>query len=559
MMSPKAEALFKLASSKNWRMRNMHQIYPEETDAICPYIRRFEQEEFARQRHTRNIIPKVRKIGYSTELVLSNGDDCLFTPGMHCAIVDFKEKDAWKKLDIFRTSWQNGPKHPNALIAEMWRGIHQKLKLVIDNAGCMEWSNGSRFEAGMSFMGGTPKRLHVSEFGPLAAQRPHDAIKVRRGSFAAVPKSGIIDVETTMEGGKFGECYALFEKGLQSRNLKELSQLHWKFHFHPWMKHPHYDLPGMEPQHEETKKYFASLAEAGISVPLSRQAWYEVTADTQGGDMFTQYPSTESECVNAPVAGAVYAIMTDIRAKGQIGLTFECDPAAPMVTSWDIGISDFMSGWLFQKTMKYLVHDWCEAEGEDALWVAKQIVGWKKLFPKVLRWRHCFPHDAGTRSPNDKQTFMHHIAKHLKRLCADERLPYVDGECVCIQRTNDRWKGIQYARKTILPKAIFHARTERQRYSVTRAKMPSGVTCLESYRKAPPSTSGSLHEEPVHDMYSHSADAFRCFAEADMRGVVDASYISIDREERELESDAGISILADRESSGGRLAGLFGG
>jgi len=64
-------------ASKDWRMRNMQQILPED-DAdgkMVPLTLRGEQEQLLAERHYRNFIPKARKLGMSTFIVLDNADE----------------------------------------------------------------------------------------------------------------------------------------------------------------------------------------------------------------------------------------------------------------------------------------------------------------------------------------------------------------------------------------------------------------------------------------------------------------------------------------------------
>ena len=39
------------------------------------------------------------------------------------ANIDFKEADAFAKLNIARTAWDKGPEHPNAMIAGIWKTL----------------------------------------------------------------------------------------------------------------------------------------------------------------------------------------------------------------------------------------------------------------------------------------------------------------------------------------------------------------------------------------------------------------------------------------------------
>lgn len=295
--------LLKRLTNKAWRMANMYQIVSvleDGTSKIIPFVPRPEQERFYRERHTRNIVPKARKYGMSTAIVLDYADDCMFArPGfpVHAAHVDYRDSDAKKKLEIVKTAWDYGPKHPNPAIAELWNGLHITNPLTTRNDHELQWTNGSKQQASTSFMGGTPSRMHISEFGPLAAQFPEKAAKLKRGTFNAVPLGGTFDIETTMEGGAFGDCYAIFDEARKKMGQK-LLVTDWKLFFIPWMSHPDNRLVGQKPKKESTLTYIEEIRQKyGVTADDEQWAWYEGIFAVQKWDMFTQHPTVIDECL----------------------------------------------------------------------------------------------------------------------------------------------------------------------------------------------------------------------------------------------------------------------
>ena len=118
-----SEELFDLLKDREWRLNNLYVILINGGPAA--FVPRPEQLEYRHNRHARNFIPKARKLGVSTEVVLENGDDCVFNPNFKAAIIDETEPAAWEKLEIFRFAWVNGPKHPDPKIAALWLLIHE--------------------------------------------------------------------------------------------------------------------------------------------------------------------------------------------------------------------------------------------------------------------------------------------------------------------------------------------------------------------------------------------------------------------------------------------------
>ena len=495
------QALAKCLKDREWRLHHLYLILDEEKN-MEPFVLRQEQESFLTNRHNRNIVPKARKLGMSTLIVIEYLDDCIWNPNRLNSHIDRTRDDAEAKLDIARFAWDKGPSHPNPGIAQIWKDLHQANPRIVDNGGEMSWHNGSSQQAAISLTGKTPLRLHISEYGPIAAQEPARAAEIKRGSINSVPINGIIDIETTMEGGPFGECYEIFSEALESAN-KPLSQVEWRMHFFPWFHHPSYKLEGRKPEQTKTIEYFAKLQEQhSLTIPLERQAWYELTWKTQRENMWSQFPSTPAECVQVATAGRIYDYMTTIRLNGRVR-EFDHERSYPIITGWDIGVSDYMSGWAVQFAAKEVnwLH-WWEGEGCGAVDVVNVIRGWEALFGQKMAL-NLFPHDANHRDKGSAKTFTDTLR--------DAGLASTTLRVIPI--TSDVWMGINYVRD-LLPKSWFHQRCDQPRVMPNGSKSPSGVACLENYRKKPDASSGTISEIPVHDRTSHTADAARTIGEA---------------------------------------------
>lgn len=62
---------------------------------------------------------------------------------------------------------------------------------------------------------------------PIAAQFPGRAAEIQRGSINSVEPEEIIDIETTMEGGRAGLCYHYFKLAKDAVG-KDLSMADWR-------------------------------------------------------------------------------------------------------------------------------------------------------------------------------------------------------------------------------------------------------------------------------------------------------------------------------------------
>lgn len=486
-----------------WRLGNLYQIRPEEGGAVQPYVMRPEQLEFAKGRHGRDIIIKTRKLGFSTHEELEMLDECLTRPNVLCAVVDLTQAKAEDKLDIARVAYVAGPHHPDPAIAAIWRGIHRRVKIVKDNGRELAFSNGSRIEAGVTFRGGTPQRLHLSEFGPVAAENLRRAAEIVSGAIAAVPATGKILIETTYKGGRYGHCYRLCKLAMD-RVGQPLAPLDWDFWFFAWYEHPNYVLPARRVLNAETIAYRDKLrTDYGIELAPERWAWWEATKAVQGDAMAQEFPSTAEEVFTAKVAGQIYPVMARLRAEGRLSKPLAVENGPPLFTCWDIGISDRMAGWLVQFVGRdVLIHRWESFDGQGAQAVADTIRRWEQQTGRPIH-QHFLPHDADNRGAGSGLTFRQHL----------EACGIVPRSIVVVPRTVNIWVGISAVR-AMLQRAWFDVSCDRETKLPDGTPLPSGVGCLEGYRTKKPGPSGEQQDMPLHDLTSHSADALRTLAEA---------------------------------------------
>lgn len=498
-----------LIADKLWRLDNLYLIRPEEGGAVIPYRMRPEQREFAENRHGRDIIIKTRKLGFSTHEELDMLDDCLTRPNIHCAVVDLTQAKAEDKLDIARAAYLQGPQHPDPAIALIWKEIHKRVRIVKDNGGELAFSNGSRIEAGVTFRGGTPQRLHLSEFGPVACENVRRAAEIVSGAIAAVPATGKILIETTYKGGRYGHCYRLCKLAMDKVG-QPLDALDWDFWFFAWWEHPNYVLPARRVLNAETIAYRDKLkAEHGIELSPERWAWWEATKAVQGDAMAQEFPSTAEEVFTARVPGQIYPIMAKLRAEGRLSRSLAVEHGPPLYACWDIGISDEMAGWLVQFCARdVLIHRWESFTGLGAQGVADTVRRWEQETGRPVH-QIFLPHDANNRGAGSALTFKQHL----------EACGLRPHSLVVVPRTQNVWVGISAVRG-LLARAYFDQSCDRKVMLSDGTPLPSGVGCLEGYRTKPPGPSGQQMEMPLHDVCSHSADAIRTLVEAAGHGLL---------------------------------------
>lgn len=517
-MQSEIAALEAKLSDKNWRLENLYQIRDKDGQ-IIPFNPNPEQKRYFKNRHNRNFVPKARKLGMSTGIVIDYLDTCLFPPvgedgkpvQVEVGHVDLREPDAFKKLAMAKLAWDKGPAHKKPEIAQLWNLIHESNPMVRSSDGLLSWSNGCRQEAGVSFTGTTPLRLHMSEYGPISARFPGKATELKRGAMNAVPSTGIIDIETTMEGGQFGECYKIF-KLAQSCEGKPLSRLDWKLHFYPWWTHEDYQLEGLEPTVGAILDYFAKIEkDHGIKLSPARMAWYEKIAALNGEEVYQQFPTTVEEVDRQIVPGQIFPQMKTVRHEGRV-TAFNPDRGYPIFTSWDLGSSDNSAGWVIQPAGKaHNILDWCCGEGVGAAGVAEVIREWESRHGALAG--HFIPHDAEITDKGSGKTFVAQLVE-----CGIPR-----EKITVVPRIPDKWVGIEEVRR-ILPNCWFHVRADQPvKSGLDAAELPGGVGRLEGYRKKLDRSTNILADVIVKDICDHTADALRTYAEALSRDLVVAN------------------------------------
>lgn len=371
--------------------------------------------------------------------------------------------------------------------------LKQAMPLERDSASELLFAhNSSSIRVATSMRSGTIHRLHVSEFGKICAKFPDKAVEVVTGSIPAVPKSGVLIVESTAEGQE-GEFYEIAQR---SKRLSEqgstLTERDYRFHFSPWWKAPEYTL---DPLHviitEKDERYFSEVESVvGRKLSDGQRAWYVATRESDfSGDhakMWQEYPSHPDEAFQVSTEGCYYAEqLTAVRAKGRICRVPELPQ--PVNTFWDIGQSDLTAIWFHQQLgPEHRFIRYYEASGEDLRHFIKYLQDTGYLWG-----RHYLPHDASHKRLSDTNRSTVEMLEGLG-LANIEVVP----------RITDIMTGIQQTRAA---------------FSVTwfdEAGCAPGLKRLQNYKKQWNSTIGAWRTEPMHDDNSNGADAFRQFAQA---------------------------------------------
>lgn len=220
--------------------------------------------------------------------------------------------------------------------------------------------------------------------------------------------------------------------------------------------------------------------ETGVFTPEQlegeRQEYITDHGEAEGGALFQQEYMVSYD---AAVIGAYYAgEMAKARQEGRIGRV-PYEPAAPVETWWDLGISDTMAIWFAQRVGREVrLIDYYQANGQGLAHYAKVLQDKPYVYG-----RHIGPHDIEVRELGTGQSRLE-VAKLLGiKFEIAPNLPVQDG--------------IDAARR-ILGRCWFD-----------EANCEQGIAALQHYRKAYDEKNRVFRPTPLHDWASHPADAFR--------------------------------------------------
>lgn len=500
------KSLIKALSNKWYRLNSLYKI-KDKSGKVRTFKPNKQQRQRLSERHCRDIILKARQLGFTTFEMIDSLDDCLWTENFSVGCIAHSLVDA---QDIFR----NKIKFAYDQISQSpdWRSIFKLIGLKLtgtksDKGDSYVFDNGSSIRVATSYRGGTLQRLHVSEFGKICRKYPDKAQEIVTGAFEAVGMGGQVTLESTAEGreGYFFDFCTIAQRLRDAGKIP--SEMDWKFHFFPWWDEPAYTLDAtgvIVPSW--LLEYFEGLSAKGVKTTKEQQAWYTKKAETLKDDMQREYPSTPEEAFAQNIDGAYFAKqMANIRSKGMITTRVKYNNELPVITAWDLGMSDAMS-IVFAQVVGREVHiiDYLEHSGEGLAYYAAELK--KKGY---IYGAHYGPHDLAVRELGS--------GKSRRETAAGFGINFE-----VVKRIENHAEGIEACRQ-FLPICWFAECASEGNGDATvdaegKAKKIVGVDrlidCLDSYRKDWDDKLGVYKTTPRHDWASHGAKAFETLARA---------------------------------------------
>lgn len=452
---------------------------------VLPFVPNRAQRRLIARLWHRNIILKARQLGFTTLICILWLDHALFNEHQRCVIVA-QDKD--KAVEIFRDK----VKFAYESLPEALRAARP---VKTNKADELLFSNNSSIRVSTSARGGTPHRLHISEYGKICAKYPDKAEEIITGTLPAVPLQGIVVIESTAEGQE-GDFYDKTKRAIASAQQgKVLTPRDYRIHFFPWWQEPGYVLDGDVLITEADQLYFLEVEAATGTVLLPEQRrWYVATRESDfGGDperMWQEYPSTAKEAFQVSTEGCYYAVqLATARKQGRI-TRVPWTPGVGVNTFWDIGSTDGTAIWLhqrvgFENRWIGFIEGWCEPYEHFIQELQKLKYTWDT---------HYLPHDAG------------HKRQQGTKVCS----PYdelsamaIGGSWIVVDAVDDVLHGIQKTREQFAT------------YYFDEQACAKGLVHLGNYRKTWNRAKGAWNSNVPRkvDGHSEAADAIRQHAQ----------------------------------------------
>lgn len=473
-----AEAKRKL-SNREWRLDNLYYIR-DETGQKIPFVRNEAQRAYTAKAHYRDVIPKARKLGFSTYIAILILDDSIFRRGTVSGIVDLTMDDAEQKLKIIKYAYEALP-----------QDIRDGVRLKIDNQAELEWTNGSRVSVGTSYRGGTPFNLHVSEYGKISVNSPDKAREIKTGGIQAVPLGGKVWIESTAHGTS-GEFYDMVKRA-QDRELlpAPLNPLDFRSHFYGWWIKKSYRLPtNSVTLTQELLAYFEELKTKykikldGQQAAFYAQKYFELGPD----DVKQEFPSVSDELFYNSLQGTYFKNeINRARREGRIGLSLPHDPTRSVYTAWDIGENMTSIWWIQTDGVRHRWIDYHEEEG-GSIQSAAAVIDRKRIERGFIYAKHFGPHDIENRDWGNNSKTRYSTALELGI------------KFTVVPRVQVKADSIEAMRRVLNLSWFDHEHCA------------VGVQRLEEYRKKWNKTLGVFMSDPLEDIASHGSDAGQQYA-----------------------------------------------
>lgn len=473
-------------SSKLWRLNNCYTIIDKHGNKIPFKMNLAQHIVYAASRgHSRLIILKSRQQGISTFWLICFFDDAMFVPNLSIGLMAQGTDEAATLLERTKLLWDNV--HPR---------IKSRLNRMLDKDNLKEFSfnNNSKIFIRVSFRSTTLQRLHISEFGKIANNYPQRAKETKTGTLQALAKGMLGVIESTAEGRNMFKY--MWDEAVRVEALgKGYAAKDFKPVFLSWLDDPDCTEPVDQEIPEVAQKYFDKLEDL-LKRTLTREQknFWVVQYRELLEDIYQEYPATPAEAFTAVRDGTYYnkLYLTKVVERQRLvpGLY---DPNLATDVYFDLGVDDYFVVQYVQHYaggIRIVKEHW--GQGKNIAYYLQLVVD--SGIP-IRYW--VFPHDIAARELGYGKGG---VAVSRKQIVAN----YLRDECgisptILVCSRSSIADGIE-AVKAMLEHLWIDPECE---YT---------ILCLQNYSKEWDAKLEVWRDEPVHDEYSHGADALRLIA-----------------------------------------------
>jgi len=210
-----------------------------------------------------------------------------------------------------------------------------------DNTKEFSFSNGSTIFIRVSFRSTTLQRLHISEMGKIANNSPKRAKEVKTGTLQALAKGNTGAIESTAEGKNMFKD--MWDESVLALNSGQMTPKDFYPVFLSWVDDPDCVLDIDQAIDDEALVYFNEL-EVKIDRKLKKNQknFWVAQRRELAGDIFQEYPGTPEEAFTASRDGTYYArqFNEEVVCKGGVCKDLY-DPNLPTDVYLDLGVDDY--------------------------------------------------------------------------------------------------------------------------------------------------------------------------------------------------------------------------
>ena len=469
--------------SKLWRLNNLYTIIRKDGSTGVFKMNLAQHIVYAASRqHPRVIILKSRQQGISTFWLVSYFDDALFARNFFIGMMAQGEAEATALFERTKFLWDNLSDAVKSFL---------NIRITKDNTKELAFSNNCKIYIRLSFRSTTLQRLHVSEFGKIANQYPKRARETKTGTLQALAPGLTGAIESTAEGRN--EFMFMWDNAVLAKASGNMAPKDFYPVFLSWLDDPDCVSDVYQPPTPISEEYFKTLEERYNLVATQEQRNFWIIQYRElGTDIFQEYPATPEEAFRATRDGTFYAKLynTHVLAKGRLQ-TKLYDPALYTDVFFDLGVDDYfvMVFAQWHRGQYRIVGEYVN----NGFGLEHYI---QQAFSMGMEIRDMyFPHDISVRELGSS-----HTGSGLARSREDIAREKIAGRATLkIMPKISVADGIENVRR-IIPNMWIDPCCEYL------------ISCLLNYSKKYDDKLRVFTNTPVHDEFSHGADALRGMA-----------------------------------------------